>query len=108
MPNSYDRGDTVHLTGTFVASGLVAEPASVYVLIRNPLGSVGTYGYGGPGSAVMGTATVGRVASGCYYLDFVPSTNPPKGSWTYRFDSGGGALGAAGEQTFFVKPSDFL
>lgn len=110
MANSYDRGDTVRLAGTFVAScnSLVAEVASVYLLVRSPLGSVATYGYGGPASAVLGPAAVVRVASGCYYADFVPSCNPPDGVWTYRFDSGGGAGAAAGEQTFNVRKTIFL
>lgn len=109
MANSYDRGDTIRLAGTFAASlGNVVEPASAYLLVRSPLGSVATYGYGGPASAVLGPATVVRVASGLYYADFVPSCNPPNGVWAYRFDSGGGAGAAAGELTFNVRPTAFL
>lgn len=110
MANSYDRGDTIRLAGTFVASAnlQVVEPASVILLVRSPLGSVATYTYAGVSSSVLGLAAIQRVASGCYYADFVPSCNPPGGVWTYRFDSGGGVGAAAGEQTFNVRPTSFL
>lgn len=110
MANSYDRGDTVRLVGTFVASGgNVVEPASVYLLIKNPLGSVATYGFGGPASALFGVGTVVRVGSGLYYMDTVPSCNPPNGDWPYRFDAGGPLPGAAaGELTFNVRVTNFL
>lgn len=112
MANSYDRGDTVRLIATFVSSvNDVIEPASVYVLVRNALGSIGTYGYGGPnGTAaeVAGVATVTRVASGAYYMDIVPSCDPPDGLWSYRFDAGGGVTAAAGEESFYVRPTHFL
>jgi hypothetical protein len=109
MANTYDRGDTIRLAGTFVASAnQVVEPATVFLFVRNPLGSVGTYGYLSTASAVLGPAVVTRAASGCYYADFVPSCNPPNGVWTYRFDTGGGVGAAAGEQTFNVRPTPFL
>lgn len=111
MPNNYDRGDTVRLVGTFIGSGgVIIEPASVYVLVKNNLGSVGTYGYGAPAPSVTvgGVSSVVRVASGLYYMDIVPSADPPNGLWTYRFDSGGGVTAAAGEQAFNVRLTNFL
>lgn len=99
MANSYDRGDTVRCAATFVASVApfqVFDPASVYVLLRNPLGSIATYGY---------PASVTKAGVGAYYVDVVPSTNPAKGVWTYRFDS---AAGAAGEGSFNVRATPFL
>lgn len=106
MANTYDRGDTVRIVGTFTASGgIIFEPASVYVLLQNPLGSVGTYTYGALASSIVGPASVARAATGIYYMDLVPSTNPPQGKWPYRFDS---AQGAAGEFAFNIRISAFL
>lgn len=103
MANSYDRGDTIRVLATFVSSGnLVVEVPSVYVFVRNPLGSVATYGYGGAGASVT------RVGSGVYYKDIIPSCLPPDGVWTVRFDSGGGVAAAAGETAFNVRPTPFL
>lgn len=109
MANSYSRGDTVRLVATFLGSGgVVVEPANVYALIRNNLGSIGTYTYGNVSSSIVGFASVARVASGCYYMDIVPSADPPNGVWAYRFDSGGGITAAAGESSFFINPTEFL
>lgn len=99
MSNSYDRGDTVRCVGTFVSTTAPVqafEPASVWFLVRNPLGSVSTYAY---------PASVTRVATGAYYVDVVPSCNPANGVWKYRFDSG---LGAAGEGAFNVRTTAFI
>jgi hypothetical protein len=100
VANTYDRGDTIRVTGTFVASGVGQfDPASVFMLLRNPLGSVATYAY---------SASVVKAATGAYYVDVVPSCLPPNGAWTYRWEGRPDSSAAAGEDSFIIRTTPFL
>lgn len=99
---AYDGGDMVRITGTFVASGgALVNPASVYLQVMNPLGTVATWGYISAGS---GTGSITLVATGCFYIDQLASVG---GDWNYRW-AGVQANWAAGESTFTINRTVFI
>lgn len=98
MANAYDRGDTIRLAATFNSSAGIYDPATVMAFVANPQGSVATYP----------TASLTRVATGCYTLDIVPSLSPPNGAWSYRFEGTPAPGAAAGEGRFVVRITSFL
>lgn len=100
MANTYDRGDMIRVAASFNASGVAVDPASVYMLLRNPLGSVATYGYL--------TASMTKVGTGAYYVDVVPSIVPANGTWTYRWEGRPDVSAAAGEGAFIIRITPFL
>lgn len=105
MP-AYDLGNVPRLTATFLASSaaspMVFEPASVFCIVRNPLGSVATYSYGAAPSGYV--ASVLRAATGAYYCDVVASL---AGAWFYAFATGAVGTGTARAQDTFHVQTDF-
>lgn len=93
--SSYDRGDKVHITGTFTnASGTYIDPSNVYLQVVTPAGVHTDYAY---------PATISRTSSGVYYHDL---TIDQIGAYYYRVHASG--IGqAAAEGSFTVKRSKF-
>lgn len=93
---NYDGGDMIRILATFIASGaLLVNPASVYLEVKNPLGSVATWAW--PGS-------VTRPATGIFYADVLASIG---GNWVYRW-AGEGTYWAAGEGGFAINHTTFF
>lgn len=93
---AYDGGDMVRIMATFVASGnTVVDPASVYMQLMNPLGSVSTWGY---------PASITKDSVGVYYADALASVG---GDWHYRW-AGQNTNWAAAEGTFSVNKTVFI
>lgn len=99
---AYDGGDMVRVIATFVASGgTLVNPASVYLQMVNPLGSVATWAYITTGS---GTGSVVSPQTGAFYIDQLASI---AGDWNYRW-AGVNANWAAGESSFTVNRTTFF
>jgi hypothetical protein len=97
MPKIYDSGDLVRIHATFVASGgVMVDPATVYMFVRNPQGSVASYGY---------PAQIQKSGIGGYYLDVLASA---PGDFAYRaFGTPSAGLSAA-EGIYSVSSSFVL
>jgi len=89
---SYDRGDLVRITATFTVNDVVTDPASVYLYLRAPDGTLTTLQYGVDGSVV-------KVSTGVYRYDYSATT---RGDVYYRW-SGTGAAQAAEQGAFYVQ-----
>src|SRR5438132_612157 len=99
MGQTYDQGDLVRFTATFVASGgVTSDPSYVWHLNINGTGVRATHRYGLTPSAIV------RAGTGAYYID-VDITIP--GNWSYRWEGSGG-LQAAVEDNFNVRPTFHL
>lgn len=96
--NSYDKGDLLRLSGTFLdaSSGEVTDPQNVFLQYKNPVGVIVTLTYGVDAALI-------RNSTGFYYADISLTSS---GSWWYRFYSTGEGQ-AAGEDKFFVRDSQF-
>lgn len=99
---AYDGGDMIRIAGSYVASGLIqVDPASVYMQIMNPQGSVATFGYIPAGS---GVGSILKDSTGNYYADVLASIG---GDWHYRW-AGEKTNWAAAEGTFSVNHTVFI
>jgi hypothetical protein len=96
----YDLGALSRLVATFVSTDGVttADPSSIDLLVKNPLGSVSTYSFGVAGASVV------RVATGAYVRD---TTLDVVGSWFYRW-AGTGGVQAPDEYSLLVDRSFIL
>jgi hypothetical protein len=93
---AYDGGDMIRIIASYVASGdTPAFPASVYLQLMNPLGSVGTWAW---------PASVNVIATGTFYADVLASIG---GAWHYRW-SGIQTFWSAAEGTFSVNQTVFI
>jgi hypothetical protein len=92
-----DVGDMIRIQATFIASGgAMSDPASVYMMLRNPKGSVATYGW---------SASVTRTGVGAFYVDVIASY---PGGWAYRWQGQPSAGYAAAEGSFEAYSSFIL
>lgn len=93
MPNTYDVGDLVRVSGSFTDSdGTAVDPTTLTVYYKDPSGNVS--------ELVNGTDTdVVKSATGNYYTDI---SIDEVGRWYYRF-KGTGSAQAAGETFFLVR-----
>lgn len=93
MTSTYDRGDLVHLTGTFRdINGTLQDPTAVTFKARSPSGAVTTLVYGSDAAVV-------RASAGIYTVDLSLTED---GLWTYRWESTGTGQAAA-EGDLFAK-----
>lgn len=92
--DSIDLGDMVTFEGTFRvrASGLVADPTTVVLKIKDPAGVTTTYTYGTDTELV-------RSSEGVYTMDFSPLSS---GAYYYRM-YGTGAVKESQEGHFMVN-----
>lgn len=95
--NTYDVGDVVRCSGSFVnSSGVVLDPTAVFCKVKKPDGTIVTLTYG------VDLALI-RDSAGVYYTDVEATSS---GFWAYRFYSTGTGQ-AAGESSFRVQSSSF-
>ena len=89
MPNTYDVGDLVKVTGTFTDSdGNAVDPTALTVYYKDPSGNISELVY-------LTDTDVVKASTGVYTANVDVS-----GRWYYRF-KGTGSAQAAGE-TFFM------
>lgn len=85
-PTVYPYGAIVRAIATFWASanpsGVAIAPASVFCLLRNPLGSVASYGFGA--ASALGSPGIVKVATGAYLIDHRASV---AGVWNYAWEA---------------------
>lgn len=97
--NTYEVGDKVRLTGTFLSGGVGADPTGITVTVLYPRNAIvqtkTVYTY---------PATVTRQAAGIYFVDV---TIDREGIWDYRI-AGTGAIASAEEGAFNVPDSPFF
>ena len=97
MANTYQLGDEVQVSGTFVDSaGDAIDPTDVYCQVRDPSGNITTYEYGVDAALV-------KDDTGEYHVDVDVDE---VGWWWYRF-YGTGTGQAADEERFRVEESVF-
>lgn len=97
MPNLYDVGDEVRVTGTFTdADGNVQDPTALTFKFTDPSGNTVTYTYGTDAELV-------KSGTGVYYVDIDIDES---GTWWFRF-AATGAGRAADEAYFLVEESRF-
>lgn len=89
MTNTYDKNDTVRLTGTFTVSGSATNPTTVTLTVRDPSGNLDTYA----------ASDMTNSSTGVYYKDV---SIDQSGKWYYEF-LGTGAVATAGENFFHVR-----
>ena len=106
----YPYGSIIRAVATFYASanpsGAAIQPASVFLLLRNPLGSIASWGFGA--ASVAGSPGIVRVATGAYFLDMRASV---AGGWHYAWEApidADGALTARDEFAFVVERNRVL
>ena len=87
----YEPGVSVRLTGQFRSQGVLGDPTSIVLKVKDPLGTTTTYDYA--------LAEVTREDTGVYYVDVVPST---PGRWFYRWLATGALVGSV-EESFRVR-----
>ena len=93
--NSYPLGSSLLLSATFTdIDNHAVDPTVTTLSVRDPAGVELDYV----------SPSVTKVASGVYSCQIVPSV---PGIWRYRW-KGTGAVLAANESKFEVKPSDFM
>ena len=96
MPNTYDIGDLIRLSGLFTISQVPTDPSSITLLIIRPSRATGTYTYAG--------GDVKRAGTGSYYMDV---SLDEEGRWDYRF-AGTGTVQSAGDNKFLVRRTEFF
>lgn len=95
MANTYDRGDLVRTTATFIGTANVtADPSQIWCLTIDGRGVRATHRYGLTPSAIF------RGGTGGYYLDI--DTASASGDWAYRWE-GTGIVQQAEETAFNVR-----
>lgn len=95
IPNAYDIGSKVQLTGQFKnLAGVLTDPSAVVCTVRDPAGNLTT-----PTATQSGTAGIWNAT--------VDLTGAVAGTWYYRF-AGTGAVQAAEEYSFYVEQSYVL
>jgi hypothetical protein len=93
MANTYDIGDLVRITGTFVLpTGTATDPTTIRVIVQDPSGNESAYVYGSG-------ATVGKTSTGIYYADI---SVDEAGEWPYRW-TGTTACQSATESYWLVR-----
>lgn len=96
--NAYEVGDRVRLTATFTdEDDALTDPTEVTIRVQDPSGNEASDTYNG------GAGNVTRVSLGVFRL-FV--TIDESGRWHWKAN-GTGALVAAQERSFTVRPSEF-
>lgn len=80
--NTYTKGQTVRMTGTFKVGGVATDPTTVSLTVETPAGTQTTYTY------ALGTVT--KSATGIYYKDVALSV---AGEWCYGWTGTGTAAG---------------
>ena len=95
MPNSYEKNDKVRLTANFTVNGVLTDPTTVTLKVKNLSGTISTYTYA--------LAQVTKSAVGIYFKDI---SLDKIGEWFYRWE-GTGAVEAANETYLDVKDSEF-
>lgn len=106
VPNfvgKYDLGDTIQLRATVLGTNMApAQPSAFVFLVRNPLGSVASYTYGGAGASIISPG------AGAFFKDITIEPNASYvGTWFYR-GLATGLISAAEEFTFLVQSSNIL
>lgn len=102
--NRYQPNDVARLVATITASGgVVTQPSSLALHIRNPLGSVASYIFG------VAAASIANPGAGMFYKDFSipPPASQPVGTWGYGFHASGLVSGYE-DWLFIVDPSKAL
>jgi hypothetical protein len=94
--NTYDVGDKVRVTVNFTDNGSPIDPTTVVFKWKSPAGTITTKTYGTDVEVV-------KTSTGVYYSDITPAS---AGKYDYRF-AGTGAVVAASEGLFYVRPSEF-
>lgn len=96
----YDLGDLVRVSATIIGTDGVTGvmPSSFYFLVRNPLGTVGTYQYGAGGASIQALAS---------YVFAKDLSADYAGTWYYRAMATGVGQGAE-EWLFFVASSSVI
>ena len=93
MANTYDIGDLIRITGTFVdVDGAEIDPTTVVAKFEDPSGNETSYTYGVDAELV-------KSDTGVYYFDI---DIDEKGVWRYR-QEGSGNVGAAAEGWFYAR-----
>lgn len=96
--NVYQKGDAVHITGTFADSvGDPVDPTTVTFKYTNPSGTTVALVYGTDAELVKDEV-------GAYSVDLTPDES---GQWLYRWESTGDGQ-AAEHGEFIVEPSAFV
>jgi hypothetical protein len=94
----YDKGDKVRLHATFTVAGVLTDPTTITLIIRDPDAVDTTFTYA--------LAEITRGSLGYFYHDFIIPFTSTAGAWHYRFESTG-AVTSAAEKTFIARSSHF-
>lgn len=97
----YDVGDIWQPQASFTVSGTPTDPTNITAKVKNPAGTITTYG---PYSGATGGANVTRVSAGIYKLAVSLDTS---GYWFARFE-GTGTAAATEDQEAVADPSEFV
>lgn len=95
MSNNYYPGSLVRLSASFTSGGVAADPTTVALKYRNPVGTILSKSYA--------LAEVVKDSTGHYHYDLSVTTH---GVWAYRWESTGAAQ-AASEADFTVLAGAF-
>lgn len=96
---THDIGDQVRISGVFTnAAGTATDPTTVTLKLLRPDGTVTTLVY-------LTDVELVRDSAGNYHADVIPVAGE-NGIWWFRW-AATGAVQAADEQAFFVRPSRF-
>ena len=97
MATTYDIGDVVRISSTFLSTaGVRADPTTVYFAFETPDGTAYSTTYTGAGDIVKASTP----STGVYYYDI---TTTGYGQYEYRFSSTG-LITSAAEAYFSVRP----
>ena len=88
----YDPGSKIRLRARFLAEGVLTDPTTVSLKVKDPAGAIITYSY----PTGVTKESVGR------YLKDIMQTMP--GRWFYKYIAGpGGVLEATAEGSFRIR-----
>jgi hypothetical protein len=92
MPdNLYDPASKIRLSCRFTVAGVLTDPTTVTLKVKDPAGVVTTYTYSG--------GQITKDSTGNYHRDLTPSL---AGRWYYRYIATG-AVDATTEDSFRVR-----
>lgn len=94
MPNEYEVGALVRVTGTFTDSNGAADPTAITLYVKDPSGSITELTYDSDVSSDIASS-----GTGVFYSDIDIDES---GKWFYKF-KGTGAVQAASTYWFTVK-----
>jgi hypothetical protein len=90
-PNEYFKGQTVRITGAFRVNGVLTDPDTITLTVKNPAGTETAYTYA--------LAQLTRSSAGIFYRDVGLDK---AGRWVYEW-VGTGAVAASVQQTMICK-----